>query len=231
VNGREVLVGRRDLLAGHNVEIPKNVAETSSDKTKTFVAIDHLLAGIITFEDQTRDESRNTIHTLEAQGIPHTYLVTGDSLATAKSVAKQVGIRASNIIANALPVDKLRIVEQSNERPIGFVGDGVNDAPVLVAADVGVALGAKGSTAASQSADIVIMRDDIAKVAEVHAIALRTFKIARQSILVGIGLSIGLMVIFATGKFKPIYGAAIQELVDVTVIFNALRAHVGDRKN
>jgi cation transport ATPase len=90
---------------------------------------------------------------------------------------------------------------------------------------VGIALGARGSTAASESADVVIMLDDISKVADGVEIAKRTFFIAKQSILMGIFISIGLMGIFATGKFKPIHGAAIQELVDVAVIFNALRAH------
>ncbi|HSX27770.1 MAG TPA: heavy metal translocating P-type ATPase, partial [Patescibacteria group bacterium] len=98
-------------------------------------------------------------------------------------------------------------------------------APVLTASDVGIALGARGSTAASESADVVIMLDDIAKVASAVEIAKQTFKIAKQSILLGIGLSLGLMVVFSSGKFKPVYGASIQEVVDVIVIFNALRAH------
>ena len=141
------------------------------------------------------------------------------------AVAKALGIKV--VHAEALPADKLRVVEALTNRPVVFVGDGVNDAPVLTVSDVGIALGAGGSTAASESADMVILNDDISRVATAYAIAKRTFSIARQSILIGIGLSLALMGLFATGKFSPLTGAIVQEVVDVVVIFNALRARTG----
>jgi len=119
----------------------------------------------------------------------------------------------------------LRILEQVKNKPVAFVGDGVNDAPVLTASDVGIALGARGSTVASESADIVIMPNNIGRVAMATRIAKYTFRIAKQSILVGIFISVGLMFVFATGRFTPLTGALLQEVVDVIVIVNALRAH------
>ncbi|HSW79569.1 MAG TPA: HAD-IC family P-type ATPase, partial [Candidatus Saccharimonadales bacterium] len=174
-------------------------------------------------------ESKKTISQIRKLGIKNVLMVTGDNLTTAKHIAAKLGI--SDIYAQILPSDKLRTIEEIKDRPVAFVGDGVNDAPVLTSADVGIALGARGSTAASQSADMVIMQDDISRVARAVEIAKRTFKIARQSILGGIVLSIALMFVFATGKFPPLAGAIIQEAVDVIVIFNALRAHGSFRKN
>jgi P-type E1-E2 ATPase len=157
-------------------------------------------------------------------------LVTGDHKTSAHQVAAQLNI--TEVHAEMLPAQKLHIIDdmQDNQRPLVFVGDGVNDAPVLASADVGIALGARGSTAASESADMVIMHDDVGRVAVAQSIAKRTFRIASQSIFVGIALSIVLMLVFATGKGTPLAGALLQEVVDVVVIFNALRAHFGGRQ-
>lgn len=223
IDGKTVLVGRLSLLEDEGVELPKNIKALTPKQTATFVAISHKLAGIILFHDELRPESSNMLQQLRVAGIQHTLMVTGDNQATADKIAAELGI--TDVSANCLPADKLRAIEKVTHKPVAFVGDGVNDAPVLTAADIGIALGARGSTAASESADVVIMLDDISKVATSVEVAQRTFFIAKQSILMGIFISIGLMGVFATGKFKPVYGAAIQELVDVTVIINALRAH------
>lgn len=223
LQGKTIQVGRLDSLLADGVTIPKNFKPASLTQTATLVAINGELAGIISFVDEIRPESKKTLLRLTKAGIRHIMMVTGDNTVVAGQIAKKLGIK--NVHAECLPVDKLRVIEDAEPKPVAFVGDGVNDAPVLAAADVGIALGARGSTAASESADVVILLDDVSKVADAVEIAKRTFFIAKQSILVGIFISLGLMVIFSTGKFKPIYGAVIQELVDVTVIFNALRAH------
>ncbi|HUD81063.1 MAG TPA: heavy metal translocating P-type ATPase [Patescibacteria group bacterium] len=223
VNGRIVLVGNLSFLGEQKIKLTGYGSSIKNLQTSTYVAVDGELAGAISFKDELRPESKSTLQALTKMGIKHLIMLTGDNTNAAKAIAKKLGL--SEFEAETLPADKLRLMEKLPYRPVVFVGDGVNDAPVLASADVGIAIGAKGETAASQSADMVIMKDDISYVATALSIAQRTFSIARQSILVGIALSIVLMLVFSTGRFKPIYGAVLQEVVDVLVIFNALRAH------
>jgi heavy metal translocating P-type ATPase len=225
IKGQSVLVGHFSLLTENDVQIPAKFQSASIKQTAVYVAVDGSLAGVITLKDEVREESTATIKRLEELGIREFIMVTGDNQAAADRIAKQLGI--SHVHADALPADKLHILDEAQHRPLAFVGDGVNDAPILTASDLGIALGARGVAAASESADIVIMPDDLGRVAVATAIAKRTFQIARQSIWAGIGLSVLLMLVFATGKFSPLAGAIIQEVVDVVVIFNALRAHSG----
>jgi heavy metal translocating P-type ATPase len=220
--GKTTLVGRLSYLADHDIDT--SGVETGN-RTATYVAINGKLAGVISFSDTIRPESQATISGLRQAGYRHIRMITGDNIANAKRVAAELAIDEDHITADALPADKLHTLEAFKDKPVVFVGDGVNDAPVLTAADVGIALGARGSTAASQSADIVIMPDDVGKVATAANIAKRTFSIATQSILIGIVISIGLMAVYATGRFSALSGALVQELVDVIVILNALRAH------
>lgn len=223
ISGSDVLVGRFSLIEEMKVTLPKSFKQSQIATTAAYVAIGGTLAGVITFEDALRPDAKKTLARLKELGVKHFLMVTGDNKTTAGIIAKQLGI--DQVISDALPGDKLRALDNVAEKPVGFVGDGVNDAPVLTSADVGIALGARGSTAASESADVVIMLDNFEQVAVGVDIAKRTIRIATQAIMTGIIMSTILMFIFATGKFPPIYGAAIQELVDVVVIVYALRAH------
>lgn len=223
MQGKEILVGRLSLMQENLVDLPKNFKVDSVQQTAAFVAVDGKLAGLITFKDEIRPDSQTTLARLKKLGVKNLLMVTGDSQSTAKAIAKKLGI--TEVHAETLPADKLKTIENTKTKPVGFVGDGVNDAPVLAASDVGIALGARGSTAASESADVVILQDNLSQVASGVEIAKRTFFIAKQSILIGIFISTGLMLVFSTGKFVPLWGAILQEVVDVIVIFNALRAH------
>ncbi|HEX7963295.1 MAG TPA: heavy metal translocating P-type ATPase, partial [Candidatus Saccharimonadales bacterium] len=223
VQGRDVIIGRLELLEEHGVQLPKGFSAGQFNRTAAYIAADGDLAGVITFTDEIRKESASTLDELRAAGATDFMMITGDHPNTAKAVARTLGIET--VVAGALPGEKIQAIETIAQHPVAFVGDGVNDAPVLTASDIGIALGARGAAAASESADVVIMQDDLTRVAHGVRIAQRTLGIARQSVLVGIGLSIVLMLIFASGRFLPIYGALVQEAVDVIVIFYALRAH------
>jgi heavy metal translocating P-type ATPase len=229
VNGRQVLVGSEALLKKHGIKLSKALNSLIGNHTVTMVSVNHEIAGVITFENVLRDNTKQTIaYIRKLPGIKKIIMITGDNWKIARAIGRRLGMSDKEVMAGTLPADKLALLESIKEtdRPTVFVGDGVNDAPVLTAADVGIAIGARGETAASESADIVILQNDISRVAVILAIAKRTFSIARQSIVIGIVLSIILMLIFSTGHFRPIYGAIIQEVVDVLVIFNALRAHI-----
>ncbi len=223
LQGKEILVGRLSFIEAHGVKLPAKFKPDSIKQTPVYVAVNQELAGVITLQDELRPEAQATLESLRAMGLRETLLITGDNQATANTIAERLGI--NRVYADMLPADKIHVLEQSKRRPLVFVGDGVNDAPALTAADAGIALGARGSTAASESADMVIMLDDVSRVAVAFKIAKRTFQIARGSILIGITLSLLLMLVFATGKFSPLAGAIVQEVVDVVVIFYALRAH------
>ncbi len=223
IEKQHVLIGKYAYMKRENMVIPKELKPSSLTATTSLVAVDGNVIGAIRFADELRPETKATLAQLKKLGIKHTLMVTGDNYATANKIAKSLGM--TDVIADSLPGDKLIAIENLKHRPIAFVGDGVNDAPVLTAAEVGIALGARGSTAASETADVVILLDDISKVSQSIRIAKDTLRIGRQAILIGIFISIGLMLIYATGKFSPSSGALIQELVDITVIVYALRAH------
>lgn len=153
-------------------------------------------------------------------------MLTGDAAETAQHVADELGI--TRVRAECLPADKVAEVGRITDRPVIMVGDGVNDAPVLAAANVGIAMGAKGATAASESADAVILDDDISRVAFAVTVGRDTVRIALQSIWLGIAISVVLMVIAAFGVIPATVGAIMQEFVDLATILAALRA-VGGR--
>lgn len=218
----KIYVGKPRYLEQNGIRLPKHAIESVS--MAVYIAVDKKYVGKIEFSDPLRKNAETTLHRLRALAIDKTIMLTGDKNMVARNIAQQLNI--SDIHSELLPIDKLHIIESHRQKGeiIGMVGDGVNDAPTLAAADVGIALGAKGSTAASESADVVIMLDDISKVADAVSISKRSVYIAKQSIFVGIGLSIVLMIFASMGKIPPFYGALLQEVVDVAVILNALRA-------
>lgn len=213
------------------------INDTAPDATGThlaggelamYIAVDGRFAGSIVASDRVRNNARQTVADLARLGVQENLMLTGDARATAQHVAGQVGI--VHVRADCLPSDKVEAVRALPGRPVIMVGDGVNDAPVLAVADVGVAMGAKGSTAASESADVVILLDDISRTVRAVRIGQDTVRVALQSIWLGILLSIVLMVIAAFGLIPATAGAISQEVVDLIAILNALRA-IGRRRD
>lgn len=178
--------------------------------------------GRILLADEVRSHAAATLTALHHLGVRSVAMLTGDTEPTGRHVAAQVGI--DDVRAGLLPADKVACVAELPQRPVAMVGDGINDAPVLAAADVGIAMGARGATAASESADVVIMLDDLSRVATSVAIAQRTVRVALQAIWLGIAISVALMVIAAWGLLPAIVGATLQEFVDLAAIVVALRA-------
>ena len=188
-----------------------------------FVAVDGVPAGAIILADPIRHDAARTIRNLRRSGITRIVMVTGDRAEVAASVAATVGI--TEVRAQQSPADKVAVVhEEGLNGATIMVGDGINDAPALAAAGVGVAIGARGSTASSETADIVLTTDRLDRLGEARLIARRSRRIATQSVAVGIGLSFVAMAFAAVGLLPATTGALLQEVIDVAVILNALRA-------
>ena len=224
VLGREVVVGKFAFVAEHAPDAQRT--EIGPGQLAVYVAIDGAYAGALLASDPLRANAKATLQRLETLGVRQSMMLTGDAVETAQHVASELGI--TRVRAECLPADKVAEVAGILERPVIMVGDGVNDAPVLAAADVGIAMGAKGATAASESANAVILVDDISRVAIGVSIGRDTVRIALQSIWLGIAISVVLMLIAAFGLIPAVAGALIQELVDLATILAALRA-VGGR--
>jgi heavy metal translocating P-type ATPase len=196
----------------------------SQGKLLTFVSVDSKLAGVIVAGDQIRAGVPVMIQKLHELGVQETVMLTGDNSTTARAVARQAGIR--DFEADLLPGQKVEAIRKLKERyePLVMVGDGINDAPALAAATVGVAMGAHGAGISAEAADIVLLVDDISTTSEAVFIGQRMLIVAKQGIFLGLGLSFALMVIAAFGFIAPSLGAIFQEIIDASVILNALRA-------
>ncbi len=230
VGGRRVALGKYDWVAGGAARgLPPEAVRrlrrrTAVDGTSTvFVAVDGALAGAVLLHDPVRPDSPATLRALRRSGIERVVLVTGDHPEVAEAVG--IGIGADLVLAERSPEEKVAAVEA--EKAGGttlMVGDGINDAPALAAADVGVAMAARGATASSEAADVVVTADRLDPLAEALAVARRARGIALQSVLAGMALSVGGMLFAAAGYLPPIAGALVQEGIDLAVIANALRA-------
>lgn len=217
VDGHDVKVGKLKFVSPKNID--RMVASTA-----IYISVDGQYYGAITFTDHIRPEAKQTMQRLKELGVTNLLMLTGDQAVIADKVAQQVGI--TQVKADLLPQDKIKALKAipTTEHPVFMVGDGVNDAPSLVTADVGIAMGAHGSTAASESAAVVILKDDLSRVAKAVTISQETLKIAKQAVLIGIAICTILMLIASTGIIPAFLGAMLQEVIDTVSILWALKA-------
>ena len=217
IEGHQVKVGKLSFVAPQS-------AQAALTTTAIYVSVDGQYYGAISFTDHVRPEAAATVVRLKHLGVTNLMMLTGDQRAIAQQVAKKVGITA--VKADLLPEDKIAALKAvpDDRHPLFMVGDGVNDAPSLATADVGIAMGANGSTAASETADVVILKDDLAKVAKAVAISKDTLRIAKQAVLIGIVICTALMLIASLGVIPAFIGAMLQEVIDTVSILWALKA-------
>ena len=186
-----------------------------------FVRVDGAPIGAIVLDDPIRPDAARTIRRLRRGGVQRVVMVTGDRSDVAQTVGAVIGV--DEVLAERSPAEKVDAVRAEGDRHTIMVGDGINDAPALALADVGVAIGARGATASSEAADVVLTVDRLDRLGDAMAIARRSRAIARQSAVAGIALSLLAMGAAALGLLPPAWGALLQELIDVAVILNALR--------
>ncbi|MDO8659173.1 MAG: heavy metal translocating P-type ATPase [Candidatus Parcubacteria bacterium] len=228
INDEEYFLGKLSFLKTKNVNISSVVEQEhgkhkGDGKMSVYLARGGELLGAIIFSDVVRKDIEGIFEKLTNNYGVACAMVTGDHENIARRIGKSVGI--STIYADCQPEDKVLIVEKASREngPVAMVGDGINDAPALARADVGIALASYGDTATSDASDVVIIHSSIKRVSDIYQISRKTLDIAKQGIFIGIGLSALAMVFAAFGYIKPLSGALLQEAIDVLVILNALR--------
>jgi heavy metal translocating P-type ATPase len=231
VDGHEVGVGSRTFLRTLGVpadEIASGalLGDRGSGEAHVTVSIDGHVGGVIVMADELRPETLRMVERLRGEGVRHIAMVSGDRRSVAERAGRALGL--DRVYAELSPEQKLDIVDriraEPSLRPVVMVGDGVNDAPALALADIGVAMGAATATISAETADAVITVDRVDRVADALHAGRRALHIARQSVLAGMGLSLAAMGVAAFGYLPPVAGALFQEAIDLAVILNALRA-------
>ena len=218
IDGKRVLAGNCQLLIDNEIDVPYKV----EDGTAVYVAYDNRAAGFILLEDKVKENAAKSLQALKKAGIKRTVILTGDNEMTALKVRETIG--ADEAYAELLPQDKVeKVLQMKKEGIIAFAGDGINDAPVISCVDVGFAMGALGSDAAVEAADIVIMNDDLSLLSSAVTLSKKTMKIVRQNIALSLGVKFGVMLLSIFG-FDNMYAAIFADVgVMIIAVLNSMR--------
>jgi P-type E1-E2 ATPase len=231
VDAHTVAVGARTFVANQlgQPDRAAMLAQPHPEGLTAFVAVDGRFAGTVAYADALRKGVTEVLGELTELGVRRIVLLSGDAERNARAVAASVGIK--EVRGDLLPADKVDTVRAltAEGRSVLMIGDGTNDAPALSAATVGIALAGHGGGVSAEAADVIILVDDLSRVIRALRISHRTMRIARQSVWAGLTLSGIAMIVAAFGYITPIAGALLQEVIDIGVILNALRASVAPR--
>ena len=226
INNEEVFVGNEKLMQKENIEYEK----CKDIGTILYVAINKKYVGYILIADEIKKDSKQTIEELKKNGIKQTVMLTGDKKEVGESVAKEIGI--DKVYTELLPTDKVQKVEEllktkTAKGKLAFVGDGINDAPVLALADIGIAMGGLGADSAIEAADVVIMTDEPSKIIKSIKLSKKTMKIVKENIIFAIAIKILVLILAALG-ISTMWEAVFADVgVSIIAIINALRALKG----
>jgi Cd2+/Zn2+-exporting ATPase len=227
VREQSVAIGQR-MLEHLEVDIPEDVQAQvgelqATGHTVVPVAVDGTVVGLLVIADTVREESRQAVTTLKALGMTETILISGDNQAVANAVGEALGV--DRIYAETLPEQKLTLIRELQQQghKVAFVGDGVNDAPALAAADVGIAMGGMGTNVAMETADVVLLTDHLERLPYLVALSRTTLRIIRNNVIFAMGMNVLSVVLSVGGVIGPVVGAVMHEVSALPVVANSAR--------
>lgn len=226
-DSKAITVGTSEMMKGEGIEISESAKEALESKqsegmTSLLVAVDHRLLGIISIADTLREGAKDAIDQIRAQGVSEIWMLTGDSAPVADRIGRELGIRYE---AKLLPEDKVASVKEWKRkgRVVAMIGDGVNDAPALAAADIGIAMGAVGTDVAIETADIALMTDELKKVPMVIRLSRKALRVIKENLAFAIAFNTVLVLLSAQGLMTMILGAILHQASSLLVILNSMR--------
>jgi Cd2+/Zn2+-exporting ATPase len=226
-NSKTIIVGSSEMMKGERVEIPESVkalleSKQSEGMTSLLIAADRRLLGIISIADTLREGAKEAIEQIRGQGVSEIWMLTGDSALVADRIGKELGIRYE---AKLLPEDKVMSVKEWKRkgRVVAMIGDGVNDAPALAAADIGIAMGAVGTDVAIETADIALMTDDLEKIPAVVRLSRKALRVIKENLVFALIFNTIMVILSAQGWVTMILGAVLHQVSSLLVILSSMR--------